>query len=345
MKLYDRNGYVNIPGVLDTPVPFAFVVGGRGTGKTYGALKCMLERNIKFILLRRTQSQADIISKPEFSPFKRVAMDKDIILAAQPLTKYNSAFYHGELGDDGKIRAVGSPLGYTAALSTFSNVRGFDASDVDLIIYDEFIPETHERPIKNEFEALMNCYETVNRNRELNGQKPVKLLCLANSNDLSNPIFMGLGLVKTAMDMMKKGQEERVDRQRGIGLWILQRSPISDQKEDTALYRLNGNNEFARMSLGNEFSHNAPSKIKSQNLREYVPIVAVGELCVYRHKSKDNYYISTHTSGSPEHYGTGDAELKRFRNLFCWLSRPYLLGRMEFEEYTCEILLTRYLHL
>ena len=45
------------------------------------------------------------------------------------------------------------------ALSTVSNLRGFDMSDCTLLIYDEFIPEPHERPLKNEAAALFNAYE------------------------------------------------------------------------------------------------------------------------------------------------------------------------------------------
>lgn len=342
-RLYLKSGYLNIARILSTPAPFLFVVGGRGTGKTYGALSYCLDSGRKFLFLRRTQSQADIISKPEFSPFKKIADDRGILITMSSITKYNSAFYHGEINDKGRVAPAGAPIGYTAALSTFSNVRGFDASDVDLIIYDEFIPERHERPIKNEFEALMNCYETVNRNRELNGKKPVQLLCLANANDISNPIFMGLKLIKPAADMVKKGNEERIDVRRGIGLWVLQHSPISEEKSETALYRLNGDNEFSRMAIGNEFAANSPSTIRSNNVKELYPLVAVGEICVYRHKSRDIYYVTTHISGGPDIFGATETDIKRFRHKYLWLKMPYLGGRIEFEEYLCEALFTKYL--
>ena len=60
-KLYLKNGYLNVPYILHYNVPFIFVVGGRGTGKTYGALKYVLESGTPFIYMRRTQSQADIM--------------------------------------------------------------------------------------------------------------------------------------------------------------------------------------------------------------------------------------------------------------------------------------------
>ena len=37
-ELYLDSGYLNAKWVIDLPYPFVFCVGGRGTGKTYGAL-------------------------------------------------------------------------------------------------------------------------------------------------------------------------------------------------------------------------------------------------------------------------------------------------------------------
>ena len=62
MTLYDDNGYFDIGRVLASKLPFIFVVGGRGTGKTFSSLKYVLEHNIKFVFLRRTQSQVDLIN-------------------------------------------------------------------------------------------------------------------------------------------------------------------------------------------------------------------------------------------------------------------------------------------
>ena len=94
--------------------------------------------------------------------------------------------------------------GYTSALSTFSNLRGFDGSNIKILLYDEFIPERHERLIKNEADAFFNVYETINRNRELQGGPPLIALCLSNSNSLASPIFTALNLVKTLERMHNK---------------------------------------------------------------------------------------------------------------------------------------------
>jgi hypothetical protein len=343
-NIYQESGYLNMRKILyycrEQNIPFILIIGGRATGKTYGALEVSKEDDIKFMYMRRTQSQADIINKPEFTPFKSLNTDFGWNIGTQAISKYSSGFYNQEKIDE-VFKCVGAPIGYTCALSTVSNLRGFDASDVDLLIYDEFIPEKHERPIKNEGAAFLNAYETINRNRELKGKKPVQVLCLANAVDLANPILLELELVKKADQMKRKKQEVYFDRDRGICMIIMDNSPISNQKRATALYRLTKNSAFAGMSLNNNFTGEEIGRIKSKPLIEYIPIVVVGELCIYQHKSNHTLYASMHKMGTPPSFGTGDTERCRFRRQFSWLWDEYMENNIEFEEYLAEILLTK----
>ena len=334
MKLYQDNGYVNIAAILRRGLPFNFVVGGRATGKTFTALMHTVETGTPFMLMRRTQAQADVINKPQFSPFRPINRYRNWDIKTKPISKNNSAIYDGE--DE-------TPLGYTCALSTIATMRGFDASDVELLIYDEFIPEKHERPLKNEGLAFLNAYETINRNRELDGRPPLQVLALANSNMLDNPIFVELGLVQRAYKMQCEGREISIDEKRGIGIFMLRESPISDGKRDTALYKAAGSGEFAAMSLGNEFARDDGILIKSMPLAGFNPLVSVGEICIYSAKSGGGFYVSSHTRGTPPRYGYGDTERRRFRNAYAWLWVEHMRGRIIFESIMCEILLTKYL--
>ena len=38
MKMYLNNGYLNMKDILTNKYHFVFMIGGRGTGKTYGTL-------------------------------------------------------------------------------------------------------------------------------------------------------------------------------------------------------------------------------------------------------------------------------------------------------------------
>ena len=334
MKLYQENGYVNIKGILEEGLPFNFVLGGRATGKTYTTLKTVKEDEIPFMFMRRTQSQTDLINKEDFSPFKSLNRDMGWDVTTSPVTKYNAAFYDGE---------DSPPIGYTCALSTIANVRGFDASNVRILIYDEFIPETHERPLKNEGAAFLNAYETINRNRELYGQPPLQVLALANANDLSNPIFIELGLVSKVERTMRNGGDRYIDRDRGIGVFLLKNSPISAKKAETALYKLSKNSEFAKMAIANDFANRNYDNVKPRPLREYALTVVIGELAIYKHKSKTEYYVSTHITGTAPAYKSNEYDLKRVQRDCGWLWLAYMRGTVKFEEVLCEILFTKYL--
>ena len=344
MQLFNDKGYVNIPYLYSRPLFMQLVTGGRGTGKTYGALKMALKDNIKFIYLRRTQTVVDILSTPERSPIRVVCRDLNIQIRPFSIDKYTTGFFPYQINGADKAIPDGPCVGYMAALSTFSNLRGFDASDVDLIIYDEFIQEKHEKRMKGEYEALLNAYETVNRNRELQGRPAVKLLCLSNANDIVNPLFVGLDLVNRAIRMKNKGLNVYEDMQRGIGLYFTDGSPISSAKADTALYKLTAGSSFADMALSNDFSHDKTSTlIHTRNLKELTPIVAIGELCIYKIKGSEFIYASTHVSGNPETYLFTSGDAKRLRHRYAWITLAYLNRQIECESYLAETLLSKVL--
>lgn len=330
-KIYLESGYLNIQYILRFPVPFIFCVGGRGTGKTYGALKYCLENDVRFLYMRRTQSQADLINRPEFSPFKAVSADMGVDIISVPVTKYNAAFYHAVQNDEGKLTPQGLPIGYTLALSTVSNLRGFDASDCDLLIYDEFIPEKHERPLKEEGAAFFNAYETINRNRELKGEKPLKVLCLANANNITNAMFTELNVVDKVNGMYQKGQAVTINEQRGYAIILLSESPISAQKKDTAIYKLTQGTDFYNMAADNSFNveFSPPSAV---NLLEYTPLYVIDGITIYKHKSKSLLYASTHKSG-------GASEIDK--RLYCKLYKQYITAADERGLLQCETLLIR----
>lgn len=338
MKIFREDGYLDMGSIMAAGYPFTLVCGGRGTGKTFTALYETINENIPFMLMRRMQTQVDMINKPEFSPFKALERVFGWHIALEKISRNNSAIYRQE-EIDGDFKCIGAPIGYTAALATLSNMRGFDASDVRRVIFDEFIPEKHERPIKNEADAIYNAYETINRNRELNGEKPLQMVFLANSNRLDNPLFMALRLVTRAERMLKMGQHVWTDDERGIMLVMFNDSPISAKKEHTSLYKLTSGSDYASMALRNDFNTEDTGSIRNRPLREYNPIVKVGEITVYKHKRDTRkIYVSAHKTGSPPEYGTGDIELGRFIRAYNWVWLDYLENKVEFESIMCELL-------
>ena len=326
-KIYDTNGWVNWDYILDQPSSFISVVGARGVGKTYGIFKKLIKEKKKFIYLRRLKSQLDQCGKLEGNPFKKI--NEDTSRDIKPFSSGGIISFR-EVDKNGSIVAVG------VALSVVANVRGIDFSDYDYIVFDEFIASSGERPIKNEFSAFLNFYETVNRNRELEGKQAVKCIMLGNANTLINPYFSSWHFMKTAVRMITGGQMVWRSADQTRMIILLLHSPISEKKKDTALYQ-NANQDFIQMALDNAFKTDE-TKIKSEPLKEYNHIVSVGELGIYRHKSERKYYVSATQAGQP-YYDAFGIGLKMFQQDFYMLRVHYMISKnVWFESFELEVI-------
>lgn len=342
MGLYYDSGYVNIEYIIGKHMAFNFIVGGRGTGKTYTALKTMREKGCKFIYMRRTQTQLDSVCTKELSPFKPLNLARGEIIEPAAMGKNAYKWVRMDLDENGEA-VPAETVGYSFALSTISNLRGFSANDADYLIYDEFIPERHERPLKEECLAFLNAIETINRNRELEGRQPICVLCLANANDFANPLFVGLRLVRTVENMLEHEKTEYINPQRGIAVYMLTDSPISLQKANTALYRLKAR-DFSDMAIRNIFANFEDENIKSQSLKEYKPIFGIGELCFYRSKADvQKIYVCGHFSGTIPIYPPTREGVNNLRYKHKTVLSLILLGRCLYETHFDRALLEKYL--
>lgn len=337
MKIYDEKGYPAIEEWTSQGVPFILCIGGRGSGKTFSSLLWAYRSGKRFMFLRNSQTQVDRLLKPQFSVFKKINEFMHIDVA---IVKDGKTGVYLDQTDPDNVK----PIGYLAALSTFSNFRGPDLSDVDLIIWDEFVPEAQERLVKDSAVVFFNAYETMNRNRELEGRPPITTLFLANSNKLDNPMFIELGLVRQAEKMIRKDTEYVINRDRGYMIIMLNKSPISEAKQNTALYKLVGSqSSFFHMSLSNSFNLADTHLIKPLRLEEFKPVVNVGEITVYQHKSNGTYYVSGHMIRTKQSFTSSAPDLERFRVKYSWLLARYLQELVYFEDYMSLALFDIYL--
>ena len=326
-KIYTSEGWVNWNYIMSQEESLISVVGARGTGKTYGLFKWLTEHRKKFIYLRRLKSQLDECRKEAGNPFKKLNSDTGSDIRPFPLAG-SVAFRIGDKAGD--IVAVG------VALSVVANIRGVDYSDFDYIVFDEFISSDGERPIKNEFSAFLNFYETVNRNRELENSKPVTAIMLGNANRISNPYFTGWHCMKRVLKMITGGQMVWRSDDKTRMIVLLLNSPISDRKQDTVLYR-NATDDFIKMALDNAFRTDE-TLIKSEPLKEFVHIVSVGEIGIYRHKSQRRYYVSATTSNDP-YYDAFGIGLKMFQQDYYMFRVYYMVNKtVTFESFELELL-------
>lgn len=343
-NLYLENGYLNMPAIIETGVPFIIITGGRGTGKTYGALKYVKDNNIKFMFLRRTNEQMKTISSHEYNVFNTINRKEGTEIYPHTIGRNTIGYCHS-VWNNAKdcYECASAPIGYLASLTGISKMRGFDAESIKICILDEFCPEEHEKAIKNEDTAVANAYETINRNRELEGQKPLQFLMLGNANNIRSKILTGFGATDIMERMFRKGQNIYLNKDETLLIIYMKNSPIADMKRTTALYKVMASTQYGKMALENEFSMDGVSNIIPQPLKEYRPIVKVGQLTVYRHKSKDLYYISPTSGGNVQIYKSDSYDLMRFRRMFRFLESAYINNKILYESTEACLLFVSYL--
>ena len=319
-------------------MPIKIIIGPRGCGKTYSVLDYMQEQSSvksKFIYMRRDGTEIDSCSTEYGNPFKKLNDDKGYNVHPFQISKFNGfGIARGEEENE-------EVIGYGVALSTFASMRSQDFSDVDRIFFEEFIPEKHKRKIKGEGQALLNLYETVNRNRELQGHDPVELVLCANGIDLANPILLELGATSIIGKMIKNKQRRLTIPEKSLYIEVIPRTKVSDLKEDTVLYRL-ASKDFLIDALDTTFRGADLEFVrKNVNLRSYKTEFSYGDYVVF--SNSEHFYIAE--SKVPCKIAIPERELGRFQALF---SPKYRLlramGQIYFDDYVTLAMFDRLLN-
>lgn len=318
--------------VIENNFTFCFLIGGRGIGKTYSALRYIIEHNVKTMYLRNKDTEIKFACSPEGNPFKKLNSDYGYQIKI-PRIGYTLK----SIIDDASKECIG----YAAPVCTFGNIAGADFSDIDLSIYDEFIPKKTDRIIGNLGELFSAAYETMNRNRELLGEKPIKSIFLTNSNSLASDVLIYFGLVPVIEQMIKNGENVYTDCQRSIYVELIQ-SEISEQKRQTALYKAIAGSAYADMALNNDFAFDSFYNVKKRPIKEYYPICAIDEIYIYRHKSNGTYYACRSRADCPA-FTSADSLALFYRSYGFDIREQCINGNMYFSEFLIKNILTKLL--
>ena len=312
MKFYDIRDYLgDLRGI-------SIIIGGRGIGKTYSALSFVIENKEPFMYLRNTMIQLHESASDFGNPFKKLNKDKgwDITMKMSK--------QHADIVDEN-----GNIIGYGAALSTFENLRGVDLSDVKWVIFDEFIEL--RRLTFDQWNSFQKFYETVNRNRELFGEPPLKCIMLSNSQSLNNPILMGYNLIGVIEGMIASGQKKY---KRDNIFLQLPESEISDLKKHTANYRMIKGTNVYEEALNNKFAHDSFYGVKKRNINEYKCICKVDDMYLYQHKSNGRCYVCNIQALNVKEFNTKNNGVLWYRQFARWLVIDYARGLVEFSDFT-----------
>lgn len=325
--------------------PFQVYIGGRGVGKTYSALR-MTRLNKdgsiitkpnpyeKFMYVRRLGKEIELTASEISNPYKRINRDYGTNVTAEFNKKEGySCFFDSTVEHDGDDLPI---IGYATALSTFSGLRGVDFSDVTTLIFDEFITETHVRKIKNEGKVFLNMYETINRNRELQGEEPLKVMLLANSISLASGILLEMGAVPTIASMIAKGQHRATLKERGLYVELVDSSKLAEYKEQTALYRLTDGSDFSKEAIMNQFTSDNLNLAKKVAINEYQAVFNFTDYTYYKHKTRDEYYLAKRHDVAKTQFESGDVD--RLIASFTYVYERQIISRkLAFDDYATKL--------
>lgn len=330
-NIYLPSGYVDVEKLL-APKIFSkvFFIGPRGSGKSYGILKSLtVEHNEPGFYIRTSKIELENLFDPELFPWGDLNQDLNLQYTIKKRNK-DLAMVTPNAESDQIICLC-------AALSTISHIRGMNASKYKWIFYDEFIGEAHVRKMRKQGEAVKQMFETLNRNRELKGEEPMRLILAANSNDINNDVLVEYGLIDEVIKMREKDIEIKDFPDRRLRIVYPMHSPISALKAQTAGYK-GETGSYNDMALGNQFVSFYDGNIKSLNLKDFTPICRIGALGIYRSKSTKKIYISSFLeSRFPDTFEMTDYELARFRLKYHKLQIAYYKQKICFESAALEI--------
>lgn len=319
LGLYESGGWVNIPSIASLGCWCNILIGKRQVGKTYGTLKYELENNIHFLYLRRTTTEFEAItSDPELNPFlplRSAGFEADVVKSGK--VTYSIGKY--EYDEDGKPTKCLEKYGIGMTLPSIANIRGFNGSQFEDVVFDEFIPEKIVVKRKAEGDALLNAYVTINGNRELQGKKPLRIWLLANAFDIASPILVELGVVDEIAKLARTGKEWTVTNS-GVFIGMPKSSAVSEKRANTAFMRhmmKNKNSKFYQMAMENKFSYNDLTAVRPMNLRGMQPAFEVAGLYCYQYDG-NHYYLCSSPHQSRETYPDTAAGKQAFR-----LAHPY----------------------
>lgn len=323
-SIYLSSGYLDQGAILEeakrSKCNFIIEIGARQVGKTYGTLQLMLRTGSKFILMRRTQTEADFLTNGTINPF--LPVDPDIVIKKETA-------YTGAIKKDDKV------IGMTAALSTISKIRGFYGGDFSHLVYDEFIPERHITKMRYEAEAFLNALVTISGNREIEGKEPLYVWLLANSNNLASPILQALHVQDKIESMIQKKQELSIMTDRGIIIVLPHSEAIRERRQRDSITRAIGStSDFSRMAYGNEFAYNDAENVKRRPLSDYKPLASVaGVLSVYQSKGDAGLYV-TDDRASGVIFPDTERGRAEFVRRYTILRAYYIAGKIGYESLT-----------
>ena len=319
----------------------------RGPGKTYSTLRMCIEDNACFAFMKRTMEDIDLLCAKkdnvqfDVSPFKPLNRDFGWNIHPVKIKKGIAGFYKCDANDE----PVGAPVGYALALSAAEDVKGFDLSEVEYMIFDEFIPKAYQIVKRTEGDALLDIYMTLTRDRIERGRGEIKLICIANATNINNPTFDILDVIDIAAEMDLYDKEYVYQEERRIMLHFIHMK-VAEDREETGIELAMKGTAWYEMSFGGHFAYNDFSAVKHQRMKGYAPYVSYiyKRKQVFIYRKEGHYYACYSKNNKCQVFNLArENEQKRFFNEYIYdLREACIEDKMLFTHYTMYDLIVNY---
>ena len=284
-ELYN-DGYYHISEDIEKyPDAWLYIIWSmRGPGKTYSFLRYMLIKDSIFIYMKRTNEDIDLLCQRGFkgdtsydpSPFKPLNRDFNLNIRPFKVREGLAAFYHFNSENEPE----GPLLGYALSLNAVSKYKGFDFSEADYICFDEFIPMKGQVVKHAEGTLLLNFYMTVVRDRIKRGRGDLKMIMLANADDIAVPSISELEVMDTIATMNNAGIHVLYDPDRRIFFHHIAAAEIDNDFESMGIYQAMKDTAWGDIAFTGAFANNDFSNVSKNNLKGYKCLIHL----IYRRK-------------------------------------------------------------
>lgn len=327
---YQDDTYIDLWQLVKrSPYRYFIFIGGRGIGKTYSILKgLLLDNSSKFIYMRNTDEELKLCMNEEDNPFRDINHDfgTDFVISGQ---KKSPVIIDNEKGE---------VVGLARALSVSGNVRGSSFSDIDYLLFEEFISYSVVKGAydKKKANLFFNMIETINRNRENKGKEGIKVILLANAQTLDDDIIRTLRIGDVFYSMIQNNEHYREIPERDLFIsWLASSQKFVDMKSRQSLYRLTKGTNFYEMAINNQFTMDYFGDVKKVSYTELEPVVAYDKLYFYIHKT-GNFMFASYRKSNCRKYD--ETTFKAFRKDYGLYLGTYIeRGKMLYISYNCKL--------
>lgn len=278
-NLESNNIFLNFDKILSYNSYLNIILGERGVGKSYGAkryvFKHFLKTGKKFVYVRRySRELKKATMKGKEGIFFNQIKNEKITQGHEFYNNYETCYIDKK------------PCGYFTTLSTSLIEKSADFSDVDTIIFDEFlIPKGSYHYIPNEVYIFLEFIESVGRLKN-----DMKIFMIGNAITEVNPYFTELGI------KIPYNSEFKSFKNGLITFWYVKNLEYRKVKKKSNFGKLVENTKYGEYAIDNKFLQDSKTfiKKKSKNAKYLFTICMVNNMYgVYADYDLRELYVSS----------------------------------------------------